>query len=135
MRKDDEMEYRCNGDDNKEIQNVGASHLRQATAECQKKGYIWGNAAYAILFCVCRDVFSIENNATSFERLLAEGGIVIPEGTINAAFSRNPWLKYHTDKWKDINVPKRALRLRDAVIEIIYDITQQKIWPLKFQNP
>ena len=30
--------------------------------------YIWGNAAYAVLFCVCRDEYGWQDNASYFER-------------------------------------------------------------------
>lgn len=114
-----------NGGKNEQEEKLNARVLAKALAACS--ALIWGNAAYSVPFCVCRDHYSVENNATSFERLLAEAGIEIPEGTINAAFSRNPWLKYHTDKWKENDVPRRALRLRDAIIEGLDAIMQQKI--------
>ena len=52
------------------------------------KEYIWGNAAYAVLFCVCRDEYGWQDNASYFERQLSLLGINIPAGTLNAAISR-----------------------------------------------
>lgn len=76
--------------------------------------YIWGNAAYGVVFCVCRDIYKIENNVSSFERMLSDCGISIPEGTINSAMYRNVWMKYHVDKWEEMGVMERVLKLRDA---------------------
>jgi hypothetical protein len=102
------------GDGRKEDDNeLTAAMLAKAIAAC--KALMWGNAAYAVPFCVCRDVYKAEDNAANFERLLAESGTVIPEGTINAAFNRNPWLKYHVDKWKEKGASNRALKLKDAI--------------------
>ena len=42
------------------------------------KEYIWGNAAYAVLFCVCRDEYGWQDNASYFERQLQLLGINIP---------------------------------------------------------
>lgn len=88
-----------------------ADALAKVLERC--KAFIWGNAAYAIVFCVCRDLNLLENNASRFERMLAEGGTEIPEGTINNAMSRNPWLKHPADKWEKYDVKERVLKLRD----------------------
>jgi hypothetical protein len=79
--------------------------------------YIWGNAAYSIAFCVCRDVYHAENNASLFERMLNEQGINIPIGTINTAMSRNAWMKYPVDSWEENGASKRAMKLRDIFIQ------------------
>ena len=39
------------------------------------KEYIWGHAAYAVLFCVCRDEYGWQDNASYFERQLSLLGI------------------------------------------------------------
>ncbi len=101
------------GDGFKKDDNVlTAALLAKAIAAC--KALMWGNAAYAVPFCVCRDVYHAEDNAANFERLLAEGGTVIPEGTINTAMNRNPWMKFHIDKWQEKGAKNRVLKLRDA---------------------
>ena len=90
---------------------VNAEILSLVLQQC--KAYIWAHAAYGITFCVCRDLYHMENNASQFERMLADGGIEIPEGTINSAMSRNPWMKFHIDKWDEYGVMERVLKLRD----------------------
>ena len=88
-----------------------ADALAKVLERC--KAFIWGNAAYATVFCVCRDLNLLENNASRFERMLAEGGTKIPDGTINNAMSRNPWMKHPADKWEKYGVKERVLKLRD----------------------
>lgn len=90
---------------------VDSETLSRALKEC--KAFIWGNAAYGIVFCVCRDLYNLENNASNFERLLAEAGIEIPDGTINAALNRNTWMKLNIEKWERHGAKQRALKLRD----------------------
>jgi hypothetical protein len=101
--------------------SLSAERIMQALQQC--KDYIWGNAAYSIAFCVCRDVYSMDNNATSFERLLAEGGIELPAGTINACMNRNPWMKLRIDKWDEKGAMGRALKLRDAFMQQLEVLT------------
>ena len=79
--------------------------------------YVWGNAAYAVVFCVCRDVYGWQDNASYFERQLAEIGKEIPAGTINAALSRNPYMRLSVDKWKAYGVMERVLILKDKFCE------------------
>ena len=57
------------------------------------------------------------DNASQYERMLAEQGIMIPTGTINTAMSRNRWLKFHIDSWEENGASERALKLRDVFME------------------
>ena len=94
---------------------LDGERLARALKEC--KAFIWGNAAYSIPFCVCRDLFHLPNNASLFGRMLAEAGCEIPDGTINNAMSRNPWMRLHAGKWEQQGVMERVLRLRDKFIQ------------------
>ncbi len=94
---------------------LSAGQLACALKEC--KPFIWGNAAYSIPFCVCRDLYHLTSNASLFERMLAEAGIEIPDGTINNAMSRNPWMKLHIEKWGQQGAMERVLKLRDKFIQ------------------
>lgn len=98
-----------------EKKSINSEQVVSALKQCG--AYIWGNAAYSIAFCVCRDVYHMGDNASQYERMLAERGIVIPAGTINTAMSRNQWLKYHVDNWEENGASDRALKLRDAFKE------------------
>ncbi len=94
---------------------LSAEQLAHALKECE--AFIWGNAAYGVPFCVCRDLYHLANNTSLFERMLTEAGIEIPEGTINNAMSRNPWMKLHVEKWGQQGVMERVLKLRDKFIQ------------------
>ena len=94
---------------------LDAQLLAKVLKECE--AFIWGNAAYSVVFCVCRDLYHLTNNASLFERMLAEAGIEIPDGTINAALNRNTWMKLHIEKWEQQGVMKRVLKLRDIFIQ------------------
>lgn len=100
---------------NKSERRVDSESLSRALKRC--KAFIWGNAAYGIIFCVCRDLYHCANNASNFERMLAKAGIEIPDGTINNAISRNSWMKHHIEKWEQHNVMERVLKLRDIFIQ------------------
>lgn len=93
---------------------VSSEQVGMALKQCG--AYIWGHAAYSIAFCVCRDVYHMGDNASLFERIMAGEGIMMPEGTINSAMSRNPWMKYHIDRWEEQGVMERVLKLRDVFI-------------------
>ena len=77
------------------------------------KSFIWGNSAYAVAFCVCRDLFGWQDNASLFERQLQEQGIDLPVGTINTAISRNAYMRLNVSKWGASEAMERALKLRD----------------------
>ena len=66
---------------------------------------------------VCRDIYHMGDNASQFERLLNEKGILLPAGTINTAMSRNQWMKYPIDRWEENGASGRALKLRNAFIK------------------
>ena len=85
--------------------------VKEALSKCGD--YIWGKAAYSVVFCVCRDEYGWQDNASYFERLMEQLGISLPQGTINATMSRNPYMKLKTDKWDKNGAMERVLRLRD----------------------
>ena len=86
------------------------------------KEYIWGHAAYAVLFCVCRDEYGWQDNASYFERQLQLLEINIPPGTLNAAISRNPYMRQPVGKWKALGVMERVMvlveRFRECVTQL-----------------
>ena len=101
----------CYGKEQADNMPVAAEMAMNALDKCGS--FIWGNAAYAVPFCVCRDAYQWEDNASFFERILAEHGIELPEGTINAAISRNPYMRLHIDNWDNNGAMDRVLKLRD----------------------
>jgi hypothetical protein len=77
------------------------------------KSFMWGNAAYAVAFCVCRDLYGWQDNASLFERQLNNQGVELPIGTINTAISRNAYMRLNVRKWGVSDAMERALKLRD----------------------
>ena len=92
-------------------------------AVCGVKEYIWGNAAYAVLFCVCRDEYGWQDNASYFERQLQLLEINIPPGTLNAAISRNPYMRQPLGKWKALGVMERVMVLVEKFRECVTQLT------------
>ena len=126
----DTINFRMDGDGTFHFENIGTANMDNPAKTASEGGkrvdseslsralkgceaFIWGNAAYSIAFCVCRDLYNLENNASNFERLLAEAGFEIPEGTINAALNRNTWMRLNIEKWERHGAKQRALKLRD----------------------
>ena len=88
-----------------------ADVIAKALKKCAS--FVWGNAAYAVAFCVCRDMCGWQDNASYFERQMQQQGIVFPPGTINTTMSRNPFMKLNVDKWDGNGVMERVIKLRD----------------------
>ena len=99
-----------------------ASEVQVAQALLRCGAYIWGNAAYSVAFCTLRDAYDWGDHATDFERKLAGQGIAIPEGTVNSAMFRNPWMKFHIDKWEENQASDRAIKLRDMFKQMLSEV-------------
>ena len=100
--------------------SVTAEQVVEAVKRC--KGIFSSMASYAIAFCVCRDLFQVGDNMASFERGLRENGIEITEGTIDTAVRRNPYMKYHVDKWGENGADERTLKRRDVFRERMEEV-------------
>lgn len=106
-------------------EQTNGTEVKQASPEVVSRAlgksgdYIWGNSAYAVAFCVCRDVFGWQDNASFFERQMVLQGIQFPSGTVNAAISRNPYMKMNVAKWDQNGAMERVLKLRDELLEKI----------------
>ena len=100
--------------------SVTNDQIMGALKECQSM--VWGSSAYSIAFCVCRDIYCLQNNASQFERMLLDKGISIASGTINSALYRNPWMKYHVDSWSENGANERALKFKDEFVKHMENI-------------
>ena len=106
-------------------EQTNGTEVKQASPEVVSRAlgksgdYIWGNSAYAVAFCVCRDVFGWQDNASFFERQMELQGILFPPGTVNAAINRNPYMKMNVAKWDQNGAMERVLKLRDELLEKI----------------
>ena len=114
--------------DNLASTDIDSSMVSQALAKCGD--YIWGNSAYAVPFCVCRDVYGWEDNASLFERKLELEGVELPPGTINTTINRNPYMKLPIFKWKDNGAKERVLKFKDEFERIIGNFAE-----IKSENP
>ena len=90
-------------------ESVSSELMVNALKQC--RAYIWGNSAYAVAFCLCRDRYQWQDNGSYFETLMEEQGMECPKGTIAATFYNNKYMKMHIDKWKNAQVPKRVMLL------------------------
>ena len=93
--------------------------LTRAIENCQQ--YFWANSAYAVVFCLCRDVYKISPNKTAFEEMVEnlkytkKRDHTCPTGTIANAFSDNPIYDENIMEWDNYNPAKRIIKLRDEL--------------------
>lgn len=117
-------------EDEPEVKNVAADDdyfvekLGDALNEVET--YMWGQSSHAVLFCTLRDNHGFTDNMSRYERIhkkLSEKRKLqwpCPEGTLRVAFSNNSYYKVPVTRWKDMDVPKRAITLLDK-FEAIFD--------------
>ena len=112
--------------DNEHAENkeISKEQLAQAVENCQE--YFWGNSAYAVLFCILRDDCKQKDlSMATYERMVEllpykkPRKRACPAGTIANAFSDNPIYYSPTDKWDEMKVNQRIIKLRDALINEI----------------
>jgi len=100
-------------------QELSSEQLARAIENCQQ--YFWGNSAYAVVFCICRDDYKMPPNMSAFERKLEslpykrKRDYVCKTGTITNAFSDNNIYHSHIDKWKEEGADERQIKLRDEL--------------------
>ena len=101
------------------------SHETLADAVEAVQAHMWGAAAYAILFCECRDHRNYPNNMAQFERdidaIARERCLTYGcnAGTLSDAFRHNSYLEKHVDNWKDIGVKTRSIHLLQVFQEAL----------------
>lgn len=85
----------------------------QTVAEALKrcKPFMWGHAAMATVFGVCRDEYNIADNMSLFEQQLQELKLDCPTGTIANAMKNNPYLKLPLSKWQANGAKERVMAL------------------------
>ena len=85
--------------------------------------YMWGKAAYAVIFCAMRDGFKYGDNATQFETTVDELSHELgldypcPPNTIASSFYNNSYLKLNVERWEAMNVKPRSVFLAKAFHE------------------
>lgn len=87
--------------------------------ECQ--GCFWGNASYAVLYCVMRDEEGYRGSAAQFERMVEEQDydferdFTCPQGTIANAFRHNPYMQKPVSRWRELGAKERVISLVERV--------------------
>ena len=100
-------------------EGIDTERLANAIVECQK--YFWANSSYAVVFCLCRDEYGIEDNKSAFEDWVeslpykSNRAYMCTKNTISSAFSNGRYYDKPIEKWKDLNVPRRVTKLLDEL--------------------
>ena len=71
--------------------------------------YFWSDSSMAVIFCVCRDCYDYANNMSQFER-----DFHCQEGLLSNTFRNNSYMRMSVDKWEQMGVKTRVLRLVEA---------------------
>lgn len=92
--------------------------LTQAIENCQ--AYFWGNSAYVVVYCICRDDYKVKFSYSEFEKIIGslhykKGVRQCPPGTIASAFYYNPIFNEPIDNWDKFDPMLRVLKLRDEL--------------------
>ena len=103
---------------------VNINTVAQALDKC--KSYLWGQAALATVFCVCRDVYHLGDNASWFERKMEQMEINCPPGTIANAMRNNPYMKKHIDNWENNGAQERVMVLMKEFKKSVEEVKSEE---------
>lgn len=99
--------------------DLDETRLTRAIENCMP--WFWGNSAYAVVYCVCRDLLSKKQTKADFEKMI-EGlpytrcrTYVCRPGTVSNAFRNNPVFDENIRDWDSFSVLPRIIRLRDEL--------------------
>ena len=104
-----------------EKKEISDEQLARAIENCQ--ALFWGNSAYAVVFCICRDEYMMGSNKSSFEKMVEqlpykkERDHKCPTGTIANAFNNNPIFGEDIMDWESFNPLPRIIKLRDELLK------------------
>lgn len=94
-----------------------------ANAIEKSQSLFWGQSAWAVFFCVCRDYLGMAYNMTEFEHYIKglpftqKLSYGCPDGTIQKTLSNNQYMKLPINKWKANGGKERAVLLAEKLIE------------------
>lgn len=80
--------------------------------------YFWGDSSMAVIFCVCRDCYDYANNMSQFER-----DFHCQESLLSNTFRNNPYMRMHVEKWPQMGVKTRVLRL----VEVYKNAVEERL--------
>lgn len=108
------------GNENADNKEVSKEQLAHAVENCQE--YFWANSSYAVLFCILRDDMKQKDlSMATYERMVEllpykkPRKRTCPAGTIANAFSDNAIFNSPIDKWDEMKVNQRIIKLRDEL--------------------
>ena len=90
--------------------------------------YFWGQASYAVLYCVMRDYFQYSGSMSQFEREVEnstydfERNYHCPAGTLKMAFKNNKYYNLPINRWKENGALDRTMTLVDKLKESIEEL-------------
>ena len=111
--------YGQNGWATEAAHELNRERLASAIEACQT--FFWGATAYAVVFCLLRDEYGIENNQSAFERMVEElpytgkRDYVCGKGTLANAFKNNPIYSKPVGRWRELNANGRVLTLLEEL--------------------
>ncbi len=109
--------------------HINSETLTKAVLAVQP--YFWGASSYAVIFCVCRDMYHFADNMSSFERRLMSmeelnnSKYPCKKETITSTVRNNPYMRLHVSKWGDNDCMERAILLRDKFIKAVEKSEQE----------
>lgn len=110
-------------DNSRSRRELDEALLARAIENCMP--WFWGNSAYGVVFCICRDVYG-RKQKRGFEKMVKRlpfskvPKFRCPLGTISRSFGNNPIFKEHIDNWTKYNPSKRILKLRDELMKRLF---------------
>lgn len=92
----------------------------------KSKPFIWGTAALATVFCVCRDIYNLGNNMSGFERQMRDMNIDCPPGTVSNAIRNNPYMHSPVSRWPNERAQPRVLKLVDELQKNVMEVLTEE---------
>ena len=94
--------------------------LARAIEHCQQ--FFWGKSSYAVVYCICRDVYHMNISKPDFETMIEElpyknkRSHICTTGSISNAFTNNPIFNENISEW-DAKASSRIIVLRDELLK------------------
>ncbi len=108
-----------------EKKSLSDEAIAAAVLEVQHK--FWGQSAWAVIYCVCRDYFDGGDNVSQFERRIQSLNNKYhfdkncPNGTIQKTISNNAFMKMRVDRWNIDNSKERSINLANDFKNVLND--------------
>ena len=99
-----------------------ATDQQVASAIERNQAYFWAQSAWAVVYCVCRDILGMPDNMAEFERYIKKLPFTkalaydCPEGTIQKTLLNNQYMRMSIHKWKNSGGKDRAVLLAEKLV-------------------